>query len=327
MKMKKNLTVLLVFLAAASILYAAGGREQGQGASSAGQPVKLTVEIFDRGTDAGKTNPTNNKWTQWMHDKLLRDENIDVTFVAVPRWTETDALVNLFASSSAPDVCYTYSNDNIQNWADQGGLFNLAPYINTTLKDLNDFLGSDAAIPGKRMIERNIDLSTGQIFSIPARRMNLAQRIAWIREDWLNILGLPVPKTTQEYYNALAAFRDNAARIMSATGVNQVIPFITDGDRLDWGPGLIMESFIDVNLSDKERWIHSVAERNLLTPGYKEGVRFLNRMYNENLIDKDFPLYKSGDDTNPIIQSGAAGSWIGDWDTIYREPNGALSGL
>ncbi|MDR3167502.1 MAG: extracellular solute-binding protein [Treponema sp.] len=322
--MKKIGMFLLAILAASTVLFAAGG-QQNQAASSG--PVKLTVEVFDRGTDGGKTDPTNNKWTEWIHEKLLKDENIDITYVAVPRWTETEALVNLFASNSAPDVCYTYSNDNIQNWADQGGLYDLTPYINTTLKDLNNFLGPDAAISGKRMIERNVDLSTGKIFSIPARRMSLARVIVWMREDWLNLLGLPAPKTTQEYYNTLAAFRDNAARIMSATGVSRVIPFITDGDRLDWGPGLIMESFIDVNLSDKERWINSIAERNLLTPGYKEGVRFLNKMYNDNLIDKDFPLYKTGDDAAPIIKSGAAGSWIGDWDTIYREPNGTLSGL
>jgi putative aldouronate transport system substrate-binding protein len=109
--------------------------------------------------------------------------------------------------------------------------------------------------------------------------------------------------------------------------VDRVIPFITDGDRLDWGPGVIMDSFIDVNVSNKERWINSVAERNLLVPGYKEGVRFLNTMYNEGLIDKDFPLYKTGDDVAPILKSGVAGSWAGDWDTIYREPNGQLSGL
>jgi putative aldouronate transport system substrate-binding protein len=305
-------------------LFATGGQQSG--ASGAGA-VKLTVEIFDRGTDGGKTDPTNNKWTQWIHDKLLKDENIDITYVAVPRWTETDALVNLFAAGTPPDLAYTYSNDNIQMWADQGGLFDLSPYINTTLKDLNAFLGPDAAIPGKQMIQRNIDLSSGKIYSIPAKRMNLARTIMWIREDWLTILGLPVPKTTAEYYNTLIAFRDNAARIQSATGVNRVIPFETDGDRLDWGPGVIMDSFIDVGLSDKERWINSVAERNIMIPGYKEGVRFLNTMYNAGLIDQDFPLYKSGDDTAPIIKSGVVGSWAGDWDTVYREPAGQLSEL
>jgi putative aldouronate transport system substrate-binding protein len=323
--MKKLVSFLLAFTAISGLLFA-GGQSGRSGTASSG-PVKLTVEIFDRGTDGGKTDPANNNWTKWIHDKLLRDENIDVSFVAVPRWTETEALVNLFAANSAPDVCYTYAEDNIQNWADQGGIFDLSPYINTTLKDLNEFLGTDAAIPGKRLIERSVDLTTGKIFSIPARRMNLARIVTWIREDWLNILGLPLPKTTQEYYNTLVAFRDRSAEIMRATGVNRVIPYITNGDRLDWDPAIILESFIDVNLSDKERWINSAADRNFLVPGYKEGVRFLNRMYNENLIDRDFPLYKSGDDVNPVIKSGVAGSWGGDWDTIYREPNGTLSGL
>jgi putative aldouronate transport system substrate-binding protein len=324
--MKKFIAVLLVLCAASVVLFAGGG-QQSSGRGTASGPVKITVEVFDRGTDGGKTDPTNNNWTKWIHDKLLKDENIDVTFVAVPRWTEEQALVNLFASNSAPDVCYTYSGSNIQTWADQGGLFDVAPYINTTLKDLNNFLGDDAAIPGKRMIERNVDLSTGAIYSMPARRMNLAQNVVWMREDWLTILGLPAPKTTQEYYNTLAAFRDRAAEIQRATGVNRVIPFITDGNRLDWTTGVIMATFVEVNLSNKERWINSAAGHNLLLPGYKEGLRFINKMYNDNLIDKDFPLYKSGDDVAPTLKSGVAGSWIGDWDGVYREPNGTLSGL
>jgi putative aldouronate transport system substrate-binding protein len=144
----------------------------------------------------------------------------------------------------------------------------------------------------------------------------------WIRKDWLDILGIPVPKTTQEYYDALVAFKNNAAQL----GVTRVVPFITDGDRLDWGPGGIMDSFVDVNLSNKERWITSVVERNFMTPGYKEGVRYLNKMYNDGLIDPDFPLNQTSDVAS-TIKSGVVGSWAGDWDTIYREPNGTLSGL
>ncbi|MDR2417570.1 MAG: extracellular solute-binding protein [Treponema sp.] len=331
--MKKIVTLLFAVTLTSALVFVGCQRSGGATtASSSGgsaaptassAPVKLTVEIFDRGTDGGKTDPTNNKWTQWIHDKLLQDENIDVTFVGVPRWTETDALVNLFAAGTPPDVCYTYSTDNIQMWADMGGIYNVQPYINTTLKDLNAFLGPDKAIPGKQMIERNSDMKTGAIYSIPSKRMNVARTIMWIRKDWLDILGIPVPKTTQEYYDALVAFRDNAATL----GVSRVIPFITDGSRLDWGPGVIMDSFIDVNISDKERWINSVADRNFLIPGYKEGVRFLNKMYNDGLIDPNFPLYKSGEDVSPVIKSGVVGSWAGDWDTIYREPNGTLSGL
>ncbi|MDR2417526.1 MAG: extracellular solute-binding protein, partial [Treponema sp.] len=291
-----------------------------------GAPVKISVEVFDRGTDGGKSNPTNNQWTKWIHDKLLKDENIDVTFVAVPRWSETDALVNLFAAGTPPDVAYTYSGDNIQMWADMGGVYDIAPYINTTLKDLNAFLGPDEAIPGKRFIERAIDLTTGAIYSMPAKRMNVACVVMWIREDWLKILGLPVPKTTQEYYNTLLAFKNGADKIKAATGVNRVIPFINDGEHIFWGPNLIMESFIDPKVSDKERWINSAAGLNFMIPGYKEGVRYLNKMFNDGLVDPDFALYQP-EDMGAVIKSGVVGSWAGDWDTIYREPNGQLSGL
>ena len=73
-------------------------------------------------------------------------------------------------------MCYSDNSDNIQGWANQGGLFNVAPYINTTLKGLNAFVGEDKAIPGKRLIEREIDLITGAIYRILARRMALARQ-------------------------------------------------------------------------------------------------------------------------------------------------------
>jgi putative aldouronate transport system substrate-binding protein len=325
--MKKIVMVLLVFITAGSVLFATGIRQQSQGTSSAGQPVRITVEIFDRGTDGGKTNPTNNKWTQWIHDKVLLDENIDVTFVAVPRWEEEQTLVNLFASGSAPDVCYTYNNNNIQMWSDQGGIFDVAPYISTRLQDLDAFLGEDKAIAGKRLIERNVDLSTGKIYSIPARRMNVAQRNIFIRKDWLDALGLPLPTTTQQYYDALAAFRQ---RDPGGVGAANVIPFILAADRPDWNLGNIMESFINPNISDKDRWIYSVMngqERYFLMDGYKEGVRFANRMYNAGLIDRDFPLYRTMDDAVPIIKSGRVGSFNWDWDTPYRESYNLITDL
>jgi putative aldouronate transport system substrate-binding protein len=323
--MKKIVLTALCIFTVASVVFAGGGNQQSsqQGSRSSSGPVTISVEIFDRGTDGGKTDPTNNKWTAWIKEKILKDENIIVNFVSVPRWTETDALVNLFAAGTPPDVAYTYSNDNIQSWADQGGIFDLSPYIDTTLKDLKAFLGPDKALVGRDFIRRNIDESTKKIYSIPAKRMNTAQRTIFIRKDWLDALGLPEPTTTQQYYDTLVAFKEKDP---GKVGASKVIPFTLTGDRVDWSAGNIMEAFIDPKLSDKDRWINTVAERSFAVPGYKEGVRFINKMYNDGLIDKDFPLYK-GDDNGNIIKSGVVGSWSGDWDTIYREPNGTFSEL
>ena len=54
---------------------------------------------------------------------------MEVTFVPVPRWTETDVLNNLLAASDAPDICVTYSYPTIQAYANMGGVIDLAPLL------------------------------------------------------------------------------------------------------------------------------------------------------------------------------------------------------
>ncbi|MDR0876454.1 MAG: extracellular solute-binding protein, partial [Treponema sp.] len=145
----------------------------------------------------------------------------------------------------------------------------------------------------------------------------------FIRKDWLDKLGLPLPKTTQEYFDALLAFKEKDP---GNVGKNKVLPFSMTTD-IRWSAGNILESHIDPNTSDKERWINTAAERFFLIPGYKEGVRFLNKMYNAGLIDKDFPLYSSEDTYKNLLKSGVVGSFSGDWDRIFRESDSLFTDL
>jgi putative aldouronate transport system substrate-binding protein len=319
--MKKWMVVLLTAIVVVSI---AGCKKE----SAPGGVTKIKVEVFDRGTDGGKTNPTNNKWTEWIKEKLLKDENIEVEFVAVPRGDEQTALVNLMAAGTPPDVAITYSSQNITNWGAQGGVYDVAPYINTTLKDLNAFLGPDEGLPGRRMIERQKDNQTGQIFSIPARRMNVARLNTFIRKDWLDKLGLPLPKTTQEYYDTMVAFKANEGLLLADVKTNAaLVPFIMIGARVDWEAGAMLDAFIEPTISDRDRWINTVVERFFVVPGYKEGLRFLNRMYNAGLVDPQFALYKDDQKITNDIKSGIVGSFIHNWDQIYRDADKILADL
>jgi putative aldouronate transport system substrate-binding protein len=309
---------LLLCMAACAALLGLGACDK---AGDSGKKTTIRVEIFDRGTDGGKTNPTNNRWTDWIKEKALKDENIVVQFVPVPRQEEEQALVNLMAAGNPPDVCITYSIDNITGWAEQGGVFDVAPYLDTTLKDLKEFLGPDPTLPGRHLISRNMNSQTGQVFSLPGRRMNLARLNTFMRKDWLDKLGLPVPKTTQEYYNTLVAFKDR-----NPGGMDRVIPFIMNQD-VRWSAGSILEPFIDPGLSLRDKWVNTVSERYVLLPHYKEGVRFLNRMYNNGLIDSDFPLYRDDDILSNLIRSGVVGSFCHNWDQIFRESDRLYSDL
>jgi putative aldouronate transport system substrate-binding protein len=319
--MMKNLVRIILPVFIASLLFTACWKRDGSG--GAGKPQSITIEVFDRGTDGGKTNPVNNVWTDWIKKKVLQDENIIVTFVAVPRTEETQALNNMMAAGTAPDICYTYDADLITHFGELGGLVDLSPYVDTLLKDYDGFLGMDPGIPGERLIYRYRDLQTRKMYMIPGRYMYTASQNLFIRKDWLDKLGLPLPTTKEEFYNALAAFKEKDP---GGVGKDRVIPFTLTTD-VRWTAGIIVDPFIDPYLSTKERWINTVIDRYILLPGYKEGFRFLNKMYNDGLIDRDFPLYKDDTQANNLIKSGVVGSFAHNWDHIYRENTKILEDL
>ena len=285
--------------------------------------TEITVEIFDRGTDGGRSDPTNNFYTDWIKKKILEEENIGVTFVPVSRWEETEQLTNLMASGTAPDICVTYSGDLITTYREMGGLVDLAPYIDEYLPVLDEFLGEDEAVPGKRLIERQTT-ETGQIFSIPARRVNTAAVSTFVRQDWLDKLNMAAPTTLDEFYNMLKEFK---AKDPGGVGSANVIPFIIGSRDVRWRARTLIESFIDPNVSEKDRWINNVIERDFLVPGYKEGVRYVNKLYNEGLTDTEFALHTDDVNNDNLIKSGVVGSFIHNWDQPYRDNPGLMRDL
>jgi putative aldouronate transport system substrate-binding protein len=313
--MKRIMVVLVILLMATALVFAGGGNQSSSAAGTLTSSGKLVVEMFDRGTDGGRTVAYDNAWTDWIKAKVKKDMGIDVTFQAVGRWSEPTDMTNLMAAKSAPDLCYSYSKGMIDNFRDWGGILNLAPYIDSYLPDLKKLLGSDPALTGKDFIRRDEIYNTGgAIYSIASARVALAQRNIFIRKDWLDKLGRAVPKNITEFHDALAAFRD---RDPGGVGTNRVIPYLQSSD-VRWGLADLINNGIQKGLSDRDLWINDVHQRYLSTPGYKEGVRLMNTWYNEKLIYQDFPLLTVAEDLGNLIKSGVVGAYAGNWDAIFR---------
>jgi putative aldouronate transport system substrate-binding protein len=306
--MKRTISILVILLMATVLVIATDELQQSTTAQ------RLTVEIFDRGTGGGRTNAANNAWIQWIQEKVRRDLNIEVTFFPVLRWAEEIDIISLMASGSAPDLCYTNNTQMISDFRDQGRILDLSPYIDRLLPDMKKLLGTDPAIRGQDFIYRDRDLATGNIYSIPSYRVYLSQRNIFIRKDWLDKLGLALPKTTQEFYNALVAFRD---RDPGNVGRDN-IPFFQDSDAR-WGFASIVHAFFDPNLSDRDMWIYRFSNYPIYVPGYKEGMRMMNKWYNEGLIFRDFPLMTVADDYYTLLQSGFVGAFSDNWDLPWRQ--------
>ncbi|MGF7030989.1 putative aldouronate transport system substrate-binding protein [Paenibacillus mucilaginosus] len=275
--------------------------QDASGGAAGKDPVTLKVEVFDRGNAPAGAGPvTDNFWTQWIQKNFGDPNNIKLQFVPVPRNQEVDKLNVLMATGDAPDLVFTYDLNTINNYVKSGGLTELGKLIDDHGPNLKKFLGPDVLSYG---------VFSGKQYTIPAKRPLQHTQSSYIRKDWLDKLGLPVPKTTEEFYNAMKAFKEKDP---GQTG-GKVIPYsfsAMNGTTIST-PGVLISSFVKP-LSEEDFY----ATPELLKPGYKEGVRYLNKMNQEGLIHPDFALDKDG----KTFERDVANGYVGAFTALAAHP-------
>ena len=143
---------------------------------------------------------TNNYLSKMIQEKFGDPNNIDVQFVPVQRSEEVTKLNVLMASNTdVPDIVFVYDSSVFYRYAQQGGLTDVGELIDQHGPNLKKFLGEDTLKFGQ--VE-------GQQFAVPGKRAITGRYSSYIRQDWLDKLGLPAPKTTDELYTTLKAFKD-----------------------------------------------------------------------------------------------------------------------
>ena len=280
---------------------------------------QITVEIYDRGNDGG-SDPENNMYTEYIKKGMLEEHNVEVTFKKVPRWTEVDDINNLLAAGEAPDICVTYSYPTILTYASMGGVIDLSSYVD----DYKDLLPNMWNWLGETNIYWDKDPQTGTIWAIEGKRAEQQRIVTFVRQDWLDKLGMNAPTTTQEFEDMLVAFRDNAETLLGADA-SKMIPFSTSYD-IGWRAANLIESFVDPDITDKEFYIHGFDDRMVTQTSTKEAVRLLNKWYNDGLMWKDFALYGSGDTTeDSYLKAGYVGAFTHNWDYPFRNGEDSIN--
>jgi putative aldouronate transport system substrate-binding protein len=329
--MRRLISVLLVVLAVvmAVPLWATGGSETTTPAAGAGgadlvgarfaTTKSITVEIYDRG-NAGGSKPEDNVFTNYIKEGMLRDHNVQVTFKPVPRWTEVEVLNNLLAAGDAPDIAVTYSYQTIQTYAGMGGVLDMSPY----LKDYKNLLPNLWERLGDQNIYWDRDPVSGSVWAVEALLRHNPRINTFVREDWLKKLNMAAPTSIQQFEAMLQAFKANASTLLGADA-SKMIPFGLSSD-IGWRGDHVITSMVSHNISDKDMYIYGYDDRHLLYPGYKEGVRILNKWYNAGLVWKDFPLYSAGGDPTEdnLIKAGYVGSFMHNYDYPYRGGNDGI---
>lgn len=190
--MKKTLIVVLSVLLVATTLFGAAVSEK----SGPKEITEIKVMVYERGNEyPGGDSTVNNRLTRWMNSNLEK-EGVRLVFVPIVRSGADNTVNSMLAAGNAPDVIMTYDKERVATYGSQGGLVDLAPYVNRLDRDWlknaenallqTQFEGKQYALP--------------RVFEIYGRSHN-----QYIRKDLVEAMGMKVPTTRDELIKVLYA--------------------------------------------------------------------------------------------------------------------------
>jgi len=293
---------------------ASEGAPSEQATASAALPKEITASIYDRGAvAAGEGTYEDNRWTRYINEH----SGVQVNWVPIPRNQEADKFNVLIASGQAPDLLTTYNRDFIVRWASEGAIQPLDEYIEKYSTSYKAYLEAHPEL------KPYLTLEDGKTYAIASLRPTRANTAIFIRQDWLDKLGLSMPKTVEELIEVARAFRDNDP---DGNGKKDTIPMamstsymaITD----DWFMARSGEWFVE----------DGKVVQSFFTDRYKSALEFRQLAYKEELVDKEFATDKEFSRQKQLWTTGRSGIFFSNVnmdntmsDLRKNDPNSKLS--
>src|SRR5690606_24601250 len=219
----------------------------------------------------------------------------------VPDGIYSDKMNTALTTNSLKKVMFVKYIDylSVKNSVRTGAFWEIGPYLEQ--------------FPNLKQLDRDILAQTAvddKIYGLYTERQSSRQGII-LRKDWLNQLGLKEPSTIDELYNILYAFTyedpDN-------NGKHDTIG-LTDRNDLIYGAFKTLSSYFGT----PNNW--ELTETSFIpefeTQGYLDTMNFMKKLYDEKLINVDFPV-TSKDVQRELLIRGHAGVYIGAMTDVQR---------
>ncbi|NTV89108.1 MAG: extracellular solute-binding protein, partial [Clostridiales bacterium] len=216
--------------------------------------------------------------------ELEKRTNIHIDFQLVSPETEREKFNLMIASGEYTDIInsaanlYTGGQDKAVS---DKVLLNLTPLIEKDAPNYSAILKNDATL------KKNVMTDAGNIVAFPNifKEKGVANSGAVIRQDWLDELGLAMPRTYDDLYNVLKAFKEKkgceAPIVIPANGVPSSNGLIAGyGVAGTVANGWVVEApFYQVD---------GKVKFGPLEQGFEDYISMINKWYSEGLIYKDF---------------------------------------
>lgn len=269
--------------------------------------LKLGFGLDPSTTFEGDETVDNNRYLTWIKDDL----NIDVQYDWVCSTSDFEQKMNLcIAGNALPDAM------NVQ----QTQFLAMLNY--GQLQPISEIFDEYASDMLKRYVQSGGDTlmeaisKDGEMYAIPAPTLTAnSVNEMWIRQDWLDELGLEVPTTVDEVMAVAQAFVDNkmgGENTIGIIGPASGGKLVARGGNL-YGLGPIFSAY----QSYPACWLHD-ENGNVVygstQPETKEALSKLAEMYAAGVIDPE--IFVRSDSKEPVV-AGQVGIFFGTWSSGF----------
>ncbi|WP_010677743.1 ABC transporter substrate-binding protein [Bacillus timonensis] len=290
--MKKFYKLLVVFLAFSVVLSGCVGGKSSKSSSSEDLGLKdinfpleekVTLHFMTQSSALAPTDPNE----KLIYQRLEEETGVQIDWKNYTKDQFIEKRNLALASGELPDAIMdaAFSDYDLLKYAKDGTIVPVEDLIEQYMPNLQKVLEE---APEYRSM---ITAPDGHIYSFPwieelgsgKERIQVVDDLPWINVEWLNNLGLEMPKTTEELKEVLIAFKTQDP---NGNGEADEIPlsFIINHGGED--PAFLFASF---GLGDN--WDHTVVTDDgevvftAAQEGYKEGMKFFNELHELGLID------------------------------------------
>ncbi len=244
-------------------------------------------------------------------EMVEKETNVHIEWSMNPdsSWNEKKNL--LFASGELPDAFYGHhilSTDEVLRYGTQGMFVPLEQLIEQYAPNLT------AIFEKNPQFKKEITAPDGHIYALPTidEEYPDSRDALFINKKWLDQLKLPIPETTEQFYETLKAFKEND---MNGNGKPDEIPF-TFHHHQNYGIYSFFGSFGLTDTPDHIVMRGDKAVFSAVQPEYKEALQYFHRLFKEGLIDVESLTHDKNVYFSKIkSKDNIVGAFSG-WDTL-----------
>lgn len=287
-QIKSELMLLAGALVVTTSLTACGGsgasvNKQPTGGKDNQTPMTINIALAQVGDIPNKDSEVEQLIEKYTNTKL----NIQW----IPTAAYDDKVNVMIASNEMPQLLkIQYTPSTISSM--QSGLFwEVGPY----LKDYKNLAAQSQQFFDNIMVD-------GKMFGVPIFS-EIARAAIVYRKDWLDGLGLKLPKTTDDWYQVIKAMTLNDP---DKNGKNDTYGMVLF-KKYNEGQASLLTRFA-VGLGGPNKWsvVNGGFEPEFTSKEYNDVLKLFKRLYEEKLINQDFAVFDATE-AEKLFDSGRAG--------------------